>query len=42
LRGIMMRGAGFAAGWEDLAALAVFSAFTLTLAAIRLKKIKLA
>jgi len=42
LRGIMMRGAGFAAGFEDLAALAVFSAFTLIVAALRLKKVRLA
>lgn len=41
LRGIMMRGAGFAAGWEDLAALAVFSAFTLAVAVLRLKKVRL-
>ncbi len=34
----MMRGAGFAAGWADLGALALFSAFTLTLAAVRLKR----
>jgi ABC-2 type transport system permease protein len=41
LRGIMMRGAGFAAGFEDLAALAFFSAFTLIVAAARLKKVRL-
>ena len=41
LRGIMMRGAGFAAGASDLAALALFSAFTLVVAAVRLKKARL-
>ncbi|MBN1938341.1 MAG: ABC transporter permease [Candidatus Aminicenantes bacterium] len=41
LRGIMMRGAGFAAGAADLAALAIFSTFTLALAAARLKKARL-
>ncbi len=41
LRGIMMRGAGFSAGAADLAALALFSAFTLAVAAARLKKARL-
>jgi ABC-2 type transport system permease protein len=41
LRGIMMRGAGFAAGYGDLAALAVFSGLTLLAAAARLKKTRL-
>jgi len=41
LRGIMMRGAGFSAGFVDLAALAVFSAATLGAAAARLKKTRL-
>jgi len=41
LRGIMMRGAGFAAEYGDLAALAVFSGLTLLAAAARLKKTRL-
>jgi len=41
LRGIMMRGAGFATGFGDLAALAIFSGFTLLAAAARLKKTRL-
>ncbi|MCX6565804.1 MAG: ABC transporter permease [Candidatus Aminicenantes bacterium] len=41
LRGIMMRGAGFGAGFGDLAALAIFSGFTLLAAAARLKKTRL-
>ncbi len=41
LRGIMMRGAGFGAGFGDLAALSIFSGFTLLAAAARLKKTRL-
>jgi len=37
----MMRGAGFGAGFGDLAALAIFSGFTLLAAAARLKKTRL-
>jgi ABC-2 type transport system permease protein len=41
LRGIIMRGAGFSAGAGDLLALALFSAFTLIVAAARLKRVRL-
>jgi ABC-2 type transport system permease protein len=38
LRGIVLKGAGVAVFWTELAALAVFAALTLTLASIRLRR----
>jgi ABC-2 type transport system permease protein len=38
LRGIVLKGAGLTVFWTELAALAVFAAFTLTLASVRLRR----
>ena len=38
LRGIVLKGVGVMAFWQDLAALAVFAAVALTLASLRLRR----
>jgi hypothetical protein len=38
LRAIVLKGAGLAAFWEEMAALAVFATVTLGLASLRLKR----
>jgi ABC-2 type transport system permease protein len=38
LRAIVLKGAGAAAFWQDLAALAIFAALVLALASVRLRR----